>query len=60
MAQTPEYAMAEMLLQSHVEAIQLLPATPAAWFVEGFFKGLKAGTGLQGMINGKRVRWLVV
>ncbi|HSC53277.1 MAG TPA: glycoside hydrolase N-terminal domain-containing protein [Phnomibacter sp.] len=38
-------AIPEMLLQSQTGDIQLLPAIPAAWAKEGFFKGLKARGG---------------
>lgn len=39
-------AMTEMLMQSHNDEIDLLPAVPKAWAVKGAFKGLCARGGL--------------
>lgn len=38
-------AMTEMLMQSHADEIQLLPALPKAWAAKGSFSGLKARGG---------------
>ena len=50
------------MIISHAGAIQLLPAIPAAWSVEGSFKGLKARGGFTVNCkweNGKVVSYMI-
>ncbi|WP_221269424.1 glycosyl hydrolase family 95 catalytic domain-containing protein [Mucilaginibacter sp. X5P1] len=55
-------AMAEMLLQSQNDEIQLLPAIPQSWAAEGAFYGLKARGGFTvncKWLNGKVISYQI-